>query len=253
MQILTPRAIRRVPTPLWALVFAIGCVLLTVAPTSATSGTTISVGSASRQLGQTATTSVSVSLNASDALTGYDVTLSYNPAIVSPTSVSFGSWTPLSTCGNQSPPNCTSGSFRVAAFQLNACSGYLCAVLGVMEHSRRGQQSDPGHRTAAFRNPVGPIQRGVGVSGSAIRRHLGDGRRISDGCPTDADQSSASHGHPHDRKCVAHPDEPGGSIVFAGAVLDDTTFTEHGNTHDRACVDPRDARRLNSHASSVQR
>ena len=130
MQILTPRAIRRVPTPLWALVFAIGCVLLTVAPTSATSGTTISVGSASRQLGQTATTSVSVSLSASDALTGYDITLSYNPAIVSPTSVSFGSWTPLSTCGNQSPPNCTSGSFRVAAFQLNACSG-TCALFSV--------------------------------------------------------------------------------------------------------------------------
>ena len=121
--------VRRTPGPLWALLFGIGCVLIAVAPTSASSGTVLHVGTATLQVGQTATTNVTVSLAGSDSVNAYDLTLSYASDRATATGITVPpGWTTLtSTIDN------AVGSLHVAAFQLGAgCGGGTsCALFSV--------------------------------------------------------------------------------------------------------------------------
>ena len=137
--------VRRTPGPLWALLFGIGCVLIAVAPTSASSGTVLHVGTGTLQVGQTASTNVTVSLAGSDSVNAYDLTLSYAAATATATGITVPpGWTTLtSTIDN------TVGSLHVAAFQLGAgCGGGTSCTLFSVSWSGASAGTSTLHITA---------------------------------------------------------------------------------------------------------
>ncbi len=100
-----------------ASLFAAGALLVSLAPGSASAGTQLVVTGGSASPGGTVTSQVSASLVVADSLNGFDVTITYNPAVVSPASITLaGGWTQLA-----GQPG-TTGSLNVAAFRLDFCT-----------------------------------------------------------------------------------------------------------------------------------
>ena len=101
------------------VVFAAGALLVSLASGAALSWTTLATGSGAAAVGDTFTTTATVSLAAADELNGFDVTLTYNAAVAVPTGITLnGAWNiPLdaATIG--------SGTIHVAASRLGFCSG----------------------------------------------------------------------------------------------------------------------------------
>jgi hypothetical protein len=121
----------RISTPLLALAFAFGVVLVAVAPGAASAGTMVNVGGASAQAGQMASSTVSVSLSGSDTMNGFDVTVTFDPSIAHVASVAIAA-------GWSQPPliktvDNTTGSVRIAAFQLGTgcAAGTSCPLFSI--------------------------------------------------------------------------------------------------------------------------
>ena len=116
MKVSYPR--RRLRTFAAAILFALGGVMVSLAPGAASTGTDLSVGGGSSSAGGSFSTSTSVSLAAPDELNAFDVTLSYNSSVAVPTSVTLnGSWSiPLD------PGTIGAGTIHVAASRLGFCT-----------------------------------------------------------------------------------------------------------------------------------
>ncbi len=99
--------------------FGVGALMVSLAPGDASSGTQLVHSGATVQSGQSFSTSASVSLAAADTLNGFDVTVSFDPAVVKPTGVSIdGVWNiPLDsgTIG--------ANTVHVAASRIGSCTG----------------------------------------------------------------------------------------------------------------------------------
>lgn len=110
---------RRIPGPIWALTLGIGCVMLVVAPGSATAGTVIHVSSATAQVNQTSSSNVTVSLAAADSMNGFDITVSFSPGVATVSGISLSpGWTQLTSTFDN-----VGGSIHVAGFQLGTGCG----------------------------------------------------------------------------------------------------------------------------------
>lgn len=68
-------------------------------------------------VGQQVDTPIVASLSGS--VYGWDVTLSYDPSILSVSAVDLGTWTQLNTCGLA----CTPGTLRLAGYSTTPCTG----------------------------------------------------------------------------------------------------------------------------------
>src|SRR6185312_15373373 len=133
--------LRRTPAIVWALALGIGCLLLATAPGSASSGTVIQVGTATVPAGQNASTNVIASIASNDSVNGFDVTLAFDPAVVTAASVTLSQgWTALPVA---SPIDNAGGTVRVAGFQLGTgCgSGSSCPLFAVSWHGVAGGSS----------------------------------------------------------------------------------------------------------------
>lgn len=110
---------RRLSTLTAAVMFALGALLVSLAPGEASSGTSLSTGSGGASVGTPFNTAASVSLTGADELNAFDVTLSYNASIAVPTSVALNSaWTIALDTGTIGP-----GTIHVAASRLGFCTG----------------------------------------------------------------------------------------------------------------------------------
>lgn len=99
--------------------FAVGALMVSLAPSDASAGTQLSLSAASAQSGQSFSTSASVSLASADELNGFDVTISFNPGVAHPTNVILnGAWTIPLDAGTIG-----SNSVHVAASRLGSCTG----------------------------------------------------------------------------------------------------------------------------------
>src|SRR6185437_14534752 len=115
--------------------------LLATAPGSASSGTVIQVGTATVPAGQNASTNVIASIASNDSVNGFDVTLAFDPAVVTAASVTLSQgWTALPVA---SPIDNSGGTVRVAGFQLGTgCgSGSSCPLFAVSWHGVAGGSS----------------------------------------------------------------------------------------------------------------
>ena len=80
-------------------------------------------------VGDTPTLPVTANLTAGEQLVGWDVTITYDPAVVRPTGVNTLAWTALSTCYTTN--SCAPGTLRIAAYSLTRCTVSPCHLFDV--------------------------------------------------------------------------------------------------------------------------
>lgn len=131
MQIGDVRRVTKIPTPIWVLILAFGCGLIAIAPSAASTGTTIQVSSGSGAVGQTLGTTVVAALNSSDTVNGFDIAMTFDASVVHVASITVGAdWLnpPLAKTFDNS-----AGTIHVAAFQLGTgcASSSNCALFTI--------------------------------------------------------------------------------------------------------------------------
>jgi hypothetical protein len=109
------RRLPRVPSPIWVLALAIGCALVAISPSAASSGTKIQVSSANGAPGQSLGVNVTAMLNSNDTMNGFDIQMSFDPTIVHVTSITSPGWSAVP--GSPAFDN-VGGTLHMAGFQL---------------------------------------------------------------------------------------------------------------------------------------
>lgn len=110
---------RRFGTLAAIAIFGVGALMVSLAPSDASAGTQLSLSGASAQSGQSFSTTASVTLAAADELNGFDLTISFNPAVAVPTSVQLNAaWNIPLDAGTIG-----SNSVHVAASRIGTCTG----------------------------------------------------------------------------------------------------------------------------------
>ena len=114
------RRLPRVPSPIWVLALAIGCALVAISPSAASSGTKIQVSSANGAPGQSLGVNVTAMLNANDTMNAFDIQMSFDPTIVHVTSITSPGWSAVP--GSPAFDN-VGGTLHVAGFQIGTGCG----------------------------------------------------------------------------------------------------------------------------------
>ena len=122
------RILNRTKPLIVGAIFVLGALLYSIAPSGASAGTTVTVGSGSAAPGATISVPVAVTLASGDTLNGFDVTVAFSPSVVTATGAPLGAgWV---QGGNVTTTiNNVSGSVRVQGFQLGSgCTSGSCPL-----------------------------------------------------------------------------------------------------------------------------